>query len=55
MKQFADVSSLFLILVIILKVIDFSQPTVIDIIIMLLFVVYAIVELFVIIKERKSS
>jgi len=52
MKQVAQVSGLFLILVIILKIVDFSVPTPTDVIIILLFAIYAILEL-VTLKVRK--
>ena len=50
-----DVFSLALILFIVLKLIDFSALSAIDVIILVLFVIYAAVELYSFISEKRSK
>jgi len=52
MKQTAKISELFLILVIVLKLIDFSSPTLMDFAIMVLFVVSAALDLVLLKRGR---
>ena len=51
MKQASQITGLFLILVVVLKLINFSAPTATDIAIMVLFVLYAALELITLFKK----